>query len=358
MKHLLFSLLLIFANTLSAQNWLDALKAFSDGVNNAVQENENSRESIRNSISKWERCKVATLTNTHGTVAIYGDNGYSYNAAIPASLKIRLKKIYDEGHAIVDITISEAGNWLVLYGYAAAAWSGIPPELIDKINDNTERLYSASFNDAGEWTMVTEKHIYASHTNILSFLTSYTKIYGSLLSANICGQGMVACYSSGTTFFGKVPNNVIKAYQEIESYPQFVKFDYCGNYIICKKNEGYAYLLNDPGDINPNYVAYSVNYLPYIAPTTQPGLSTTAPVYSTVPAAPPVITTPTTPTTSGGSTKIICSDCNGTGICKHCQGTGKQTGTSIYTGGETTIYTCPFCNGTGKCQGCYGRGYI
>lgn len=150
---------------------------------------------------------------------------------------------------------------------------------------------------------------------------------------------------------------MIKAYQEISGYPQFVKFDYCGNYIICKENEGYAYSLNDPGDINPNDVACSTNYQPYLSTNTQSGSSTATPIYSTVPAAPPVITTPTT-TPSGGSTQITCSDCNGTGICKHCKGTGKQTGSSMYTGGDTMIYDCPFCNSTGKCKGCYGRGYI
>ena len=66
----------------------------------------------------------------------------------------------------------------------------------------------------------------------------------------------------------------------------------------------------------------------------------------------PVTSDPyTSSTSSSTSSKLVCSDCHGTGLCSWCSGKGWEEV------GET-IKTCWRCNGYKYCHTCGGKGYI
>lgn len=61
---------------------------------------------------------------------------------------------------------------------------------------------------------------------------------------------------------------------------------------------------------------------------------------------------------SGGTSRVTCSGCNGSGRCTGCGGTGKIMSEAIYTDGHKIVSNCPVCHGTGNCGVCHGSGKL
>ena len=61
---------------------------------------------------------------------------------------------------------------------------------------------------------------------------------------------------------------------------------------------------------------------------------------------------------SGGSNRVTCSGCGGTGRCTSCGGTGKMVSEAYYTDGHKMVSNCPVCRGTGTCGVCHGSGRL
>lgn len=339
---------------LHAQKWLNMLGAINEVVGAVSQQVKGDRSSLREAINGWEECKGGALSNSFGAVALYGYNGYYFTPDAPDGLKQTLKSINSDKMEIKDVTITENGNWLVLYDKRNCTYSGIPADLADKLDEISEdEMWSVSFNDAGDWVIITDRRISCSDVSINSFLKETTENKGDILSVSLSATGLVACCEKGIAIYGAVPTRVVNEAASSSFIPNFVKFDNCGNYLICSMNSSYKYRLKDAGSVNPSMVQFTYNYGNENKQNVQP-----------VPSV-PIFTNPSTvayPAAGGGTQTAgrTCRGCNGTGHCSMCNGKGGYWNDAGYYVGKDikTRTSCSSCNGTGQCKVCHGKGSI
>ena len=331
------------SDLLNTMNMLYQQQQYSQMIINQLKEQKlKSRSEIRNSISEWGECKGGCITNNCGSVALYSANGYSYCGNCPQQLVIALKEKNGEGLSLNDVTITDQGKWLLIFDNNKFIGQDVPQGMQTQLNAiyNTtpaDTIQSASFNDASEWAIVTRKYIYTSSENFTSILRKNINSYGRLNTVSIFNGGFVACYKSGSFCFGNVPAVVNSAIQSFKYYPYIVKFDDCGNYLICTRTGGYSYNLNDVG-VLPEITSQAE--LPAYMPqqTVSPDLS---------PSAGPHLT----------FEKVKCS---------LCKGTGRINSDDTPTFGSTEQKWCPecgcyvpasHCHGCKICPSCGGKGY-
>lgn len=76
-------------------------------------------------------------------------------------------------------------------------------------NDKREEITSVTFNDNGDWIVITTDHISSSSDEIQDWLSEGFEEYGKLWAACISDDGaMVAVYEKGYKYYGDVPEGL------------------------------------------------------------------------------------------------------------------------------------------------------
>lgn len=185
----------------------------------ARHEHTGVRKDLKEFIAKHDACRIVAITKTKkgGDVAIVGDNGYAYTAKCPSGLKKALKEIRDEGHKITDVCLTDKGKWVVLFGKNGWSGSGLPNALANKLHEyheDDEALYSATFNDAGDWVVVSDMHYNSSSSDIADWLKDGERKYGELLSVSLTDDAQAAVFANGWRLRGKYPKELLEALKE------------------------------------------------------------------------------------------------------------------------------------------------
>ncbi|MBR3442882.1 MAG: hypothetical protein IKG96_04415 [Bacteroidaceae bacterium] len=218
------------------------------GIINAIAERSKyGRNQLRKHINKWGVCKSGTLTLERGAVAIYGSNGYFCTATVDENIKSTLDDIHDAGHYIDDINITENGSFIIVYGNGKHWIGNMPNALMTTLHGYPlgTIFRSISFNESGTYAITTSTGFKSNNDNYQAFYDDTHEEYGHLLSVNICDDGAVFCYSSGSKYCGYIPQNVDAAMNSFSGTPRFVKFNKHGDYLICSESGVYAYSIND-----------------------------------------------------------------------------------------------------------------
>ena len=178
-------------------------------------EAQNSRELIRNHITKWGECKNVAITKSNGDLALYGENGW-VGTGLPSLLSERLSDLNDEGRLIDDVQLTEEGRWIILFGDNEFYWYDIPYSLerrLKTMHEENEIVLSVTFNDDNDWIVISKDHYAASSEEIQNWLKEGAKEFGMLWAACLSDDALVACYEKGYKFLGNVPDNLVKALQ-------------------------------------------------------------------------------------------------------------------------------------------------
>ncbi|MBQ9355871.1 MAG: hypothetical protein IJT98_01055 [Prevotella sp.] len=201
--------------------------------------NAQGREPLRRAIQRWGNCKNVAITRTNGDVALNGRNNYVVSA-VPQELSSKLRELKRGGHLIDDVTLTENGNWVILWDTNDATWSsGLPQRLIDKINEYHRNGYvvrSITFNDNGEWVIVSDEYYSASSSALERWLQGGTENYGKLWTVAVTDNGAVAVYDRGFRYRGNVPEELKQALRET-SYDVY-RLKYAGSSWFFADNEG------------------------------------------------------------------------------------------------------------------------
>ncbi|MHC6204470.1 hypothetical protein ACYULU_14925 [Breznakiellaceae bacterium SP9] len=146
----------------------------------------------------------------------YGRNGWAASG-IPSALESRIKALNADGQYIRDIQLTENGRWLILSGNNGASWGGIPDNdsLLTKLrqyNDWGETITSVTFNDYGDWVIITKNYFAASDTDISDWLKEGSDKFGQIWAVCIADtDAIVAVFESGYRYLGDVPENLKNA---------------------------------------------------------------------------------------------------------------------------------------------------
>lgn len=168
------------------------------------------RKFVKEHVAKYGQFRVCAMTKTGGDVVVCGKNNWA-SSRCSQDLTDTLQAIGDAGERITDVSLTERGRYIVLYGLNAASWNGIPSEMehyLRKFHDNYEVLYSAAFNDAGDWIIVASEHFASSASWLNTWIDDGLKQYGKLLAATVTDDAAVAVFERGFKFFGNVPSEM------------------------------------------------------------------------------------------------------------------------------------------------------
>ena len=200
-----------------------------------------SREFVRNHIEENGNCRIVSITKIGGDIVVCGDNNWAAKGC-SRNITSKLQEISDDDERIIDVCLTELGRFVVLYGRNAASWNNIPSDMeyhLRRLNANDEELYSATFNDAGDWIVVGSEHYACSATWLKEWLAEGGREYGILRAATVSTDAAVAVYDGGYRFFGNVSEELKAALRETTCDVRIIKI--AGSAWFFADSTGYRY---------------------------------------------------------------------------------------------------------------------
>lgn len=298
-----------------------------------------SRDFLRRWINDKKEVRFCAMSSSCLGIGVYGRNGYSSTVDLNEKLHKKLHEIHENKLEIIDITITDNGHWVVIY--ADNAYYGImPQQVVDKLNsirakENNVKFRSVSFNDDGEYIIVTDNHFYSSSTAYVTFYNIKQSELGNLFTATLCNNGAIFCFEYGMTYCGKIPKNVAEALSSTKNTYYIAKFTKQGDYVFASKNgKSYMYHIED---LDSEKECEMVGNNVTATESTSKTKSTSGDDGGYYPTT-HLVTRPHT-----------CGICSGSGLCRTCSGQGVH-----YIG--TNRYLCGACGGSGRCATCNGTG--
>lgn len=305
-----------------------------------VEHKVQSRNFLRKWINEKHEVRLCAMSSSCLGIGVYGSNGYRCDD-LNDKLYNKIRDINKKGLKINDITITDDGHWVVIY--ADNAYYGImPQQVVDKLNsiiakEDNLKLRSVSFNDDGEYIIVSDNHFYSSSNEYVNFYNIKQSELGNLFTATLCNKGAVFCFEYGMTYCGKIPKNVAEAISNTKNKYYLAKFTKQGDYVFASKDgKSYTYHIEDLDSEKESEMVENK--------VTATGSTSNANTKS--------------PTGDGGgyyptnhmvSKPQTCGICSGTGHCSSCYGRGLT-----YIGNHNHV--CGACGGNGRCATCNGTG--
>lgn len=99
--------------------------------------------------------------------------------------------------------MGKAGQWVILWGNNGFRWYDIPSSLEQKINQynkDNEVVLSVTFNDVGDWIIISKDWFSSSDTRINDWIKEGGTEYGKLWAACVTDDALVAVYEGGFNF--------------------------------------------------------------------------------------------------------------------------------------------------------------
>ena len=193
-----------------------------------VSRHSGSRKYIRDFIKEAGGCRIAAITSKGADIAISHKNGYAFCNNCPSALASAIKEIRTKDYRINDVSLTDAGKWVVIFGGNGIRKNGIPDAMYDalvKFHDNGEEIYCASLNDVGDWVVISDKHYSASSTELIDWLelTKKSGKYGKLMYVSLADEAQVAVFNGGYAVRGKYPKDMWEAIKRSDFIPKVVK---------------------------------------------------------------------------------------------------------------------------------------
>ena len=183
------------------------------------------RSYIRDMVDAMGGRNVA-ITKTNGDLMLYDKHGWAANGC-PEGLTNALKELESDDEFIDDVQLTESGSWLILYGDNGLVYEGIPEDLeevLTEYNEKNATIHSVTFNDDGDWIVITSDEVVSSDSDLTDFLVESQEKYGSLWTACVTDDGMVAVFENGYRFLGEIPSGLQQALSETEIDVYRLKF--------------------------------------------------------------------------------------------------------------------------------------
>lgn len=170
-----------------------------------------NRSEIASAIRSWGKCRLVAITEMNGDIAINGGNGYNSNG-LPAAMLNDLKEIRDMKEAIQDISLTERGEYVIIYGNNGIRCSNNIPnamyEVLKRMNNDREKITSAVLNDDGDWIVISEDSFNASSPELQNLMKEGLSQYGGIYSACLTNNGYIIVYEKGYKSGGDLPSTL------------------------------------------------------------------------------------------------------------------------------------------------------
>ena len=209
-----------------------------------VSRHSGSRKYIKDFIDEAGGCRIAAITSKGADIAISHKNGYAFCNNCPSALASAIKEIRTKDYRINDVSLTDAGKWVVIYGGNGVRKNGIPDAMCDtlkRFNENNEEIYCAALNDVGDWVVISDKHYKASSTELMDWLSNVQREYGKLLYVSLTDDAKIAVFDGGYSFVGNYPKDMREAIKRSDFNPKVVKMAGDSWFFADEKGSRYNY---------------------------------------------------------------------------------------------------------------------
>ena len=162
-----------------------------------------------------------------------------------------LKQYNQEGRTIRDLHITEdCSGWIIIADNSYYAYNA-PNDMLSRLNlqlENGEQLLSASFNEYGDFAILTNADLYYLHRNACIKPDKASRTYdanladyGRIKYVHVANTALVICTERVVIAYN-VPMNVLQALQACPWIPDCVKVisDDCpANFCLMRKDGAY-----------------------------------------------------------------------------------------------------------------------
>lgn len=186
---------------------------------------QSSRDCIKQNICEKNECQSVAMTSNNGDAMIYGRNEW-IAVGCPNDFSEALYELNVQDEKIQDIHLTELGRWIVLYNNNGTRSDLLYENLKQKIKncqEDGEKITTITFNDSGDWIVITTKQVSASSDELIDWLIDGCKNYGQIWTACITDDAAIVVYEFGFKFFGNVPEDLKDALRTCESDVYTVK---------------------------------------------------------------------------------------------------------------------------------------
>ena len=201
---------------------------------------QSNKEHIVQHIRAFDVCKSVAITQNSGSAMIY-DQCEWIAQDCPHFFTEALYETKIAKDTLQDIHITELGRWIVLYNANKVKSDLLYENLNQKIascQEDNEKITTITFNDNGDWVVVTTKQVTASSNDLLAWIIEGCQKYGQVWTACITEDAAVVVYESGFKFHGNVPENLKEALRACKSNVYTVKLSGSSWLFRCTNNTG------------------------------------------------------------------------------------------------------------------------
>jgi hypothetical protein len=176
-------------------------------------------------------CKTGAVTDRGGYVVVTAENKIAYTTGIPLSLVTCFNEW--EGD-IWDICLTESGSWFIVGNNLRG--EGCPQAMMSEIDnflDQGDTVISVTFNDYGEWIVITDNHFSASNQQLRQLLEKTNNTYGFIRSASMTNNNAIVVGKGGIMTLQPIPRELDKYLSTMQTFDiQLIKFSDGGAYLV------------------------------------------------------------------------------------------------------------------------------
>ena len=201
-------------------------------------------EFIHNYLERTGTCRNGTITDNWGYLIFDGQGRIAYSG-IPRTLRDYIEEEQDAGNSIDDVCITERGNWFCVgdkfggVGYPNSMWSKIQ-ELLRQGG----RINCATFNDYGEWIVISDYHFASSDKSIEKEVSKANKKLGFIRAAAMTNSAGIIITERGVRTIGDIPPDLDDYLKNKQSFDiRYIKFTERGSWLVTDGYSRYDYSL-------------------------------------------------------------------------------------------------------------------
>ncbi|MFC2602665.1 MAG: hypothetical protein ACFNX0_01995 [Treponema sp.] len=199
---------------------------------------------IHNYLERTRTCRNGTITDNWGYLIFDGQGRIAYSG-IPRTLRDYIEEEQDAGNSIDDVCITERGNWFCVgdkfggVGYPNSMWSKIQ-ELLRQGG----RINCATFNDYGEWIVISDYHFASSDKSIEKEVSKANKKLGYIRAAAMTNSACIIIATGGFRVLGNIPPDLDDYLTNKQRFDiRYIKFTEKGSWLVTDGYSRYDYSL-------------------------------------------------------------------------------------------------------------------
>lgn len=206
-----------------------------DGSTRKVSSPAAEMPALLNHMRENGKCRIGVLTSNRRGVAINGDCDIFMTEEVPVSFKDILNNIKKRGSRVNALALTGSDYYCVVWD--GNKWDGkVSNDMKNRLNgyiNNGETIMDISISDDANFIILTDRHVYASRKNDMDFIIDAEDKYGPSKSICITNYGISVVCEYGIAF-RNIPENVAKALKASELRPDKFKFTDAGTYMSTK----------------------------------------------------------------------------------------------------------------------------